>query len=128
MRVEDLMNTMEVGTKLVELCRAGKNEEAYRTLYDEDIVSVEAAVTPGQSAEKRGIAAIAAKGKWWAENHEVHSAKVDGPWPHGNRFIVRFDYDITMKATGKRINMQEAALYEVKGDKIVREEFFYPVG
>ena len=122
------MTTMEIGTKLVELCRAGKNEEALKTLYDEDIVSVEAASPPGQSAEKRGIAAIVAKSQWWADNHEIHGAKVDGPWPNGDRFIVRFDYDITFKATGKRFTMVEAALYQVKNDKIVREEFFYPTG
>lgn len=122
------MTTMEIGTKLVELCRAGKNEEAMKTLYDESIVSVEAAAQPGQSAEKRGIAEVVAKSKWWADNHEVHGAKIDGPWPNGNRFIVCFDYDVTFKPTGKRFHMVEGALYEVKNDKIVREDFFYSTG
>jgi ketosteroid isomerase-like protein len=68
------------------------------------------------------------KGKEWMANHEVHSAKVEGPWPHGDKFIVRFTYDVTNKPSGKRFNMDEAALFTVVGDKIVREEFFYAMG
>ena len=122
------MTTIEVGKRLVELCTAGKNDEAIKSLYAADIVSVEAHAPPGQSAEKAGLEAVLAKSKWWAENHTVHSAKVEGPWPQGDRFIVRFTYDITMKQSGMRITMDEAALYTVAADKIVREEFFYSTG
>ena len=38
------MTTLEVGKKLVELCKQGKNQEAMDTLYAPDIVSVEAAL------------------------------------------------------------------------------------
>lgn len=119
------MSAMEIGTKLVELCRQGKNHEAMETLYAEDIVSLEAMSMPGMPAEMRGIAAIVAKGKWWAENNEVHSAAVAGPFPNGDRFIVRFTYDVTFKPTGKRQTMDEMALFTVANGKIVREEFFY---
>ncbi len=119
------MTTIEIGKKLVELCNAGKNEEAMKTLYANDIVSVEAFSPPGQSPEAAGLEAVLAKSKWWAENHTIHSAKVEGPWPQGDRFVVRFTYDITQKQSGNRITMDEAALFTVKGDKIVREEFFY---
>lgn len=119
------MTTKEVGQRLVELCRAGKNAECIDTLYASDIVSVEAGAPPGQSPESRGLEAIKKKGEWWNANHEIHSAKVEGPWPNGNRFIVRFEFDITFKPENKRFTMQEAALYEVKDGKIVREDFFY---
>lgn len=122
------MTTMEVGKKLVELCRQGKNDEAIQSLYAKDIVSVEAGAPPGQSPETKGLEAVIAKSKWWADNHEVHSAACDGPFPNGDRFIVRFTYDITQKATGNRIKMDEGALFTVKDDKIVREEFFYAMG
>ena len=122
------MTTIDVGKKLVELCKAGKNEEAMKTLYATDIVSVEAGAPPGQSPEAHGIEAVIGKSKWWADNHEVHSAVCEGPFPHGDRFIVRFTYDVTNKPSGKRITMDEGALFTVKDGKIVREEFFYVAG
>jgi hypothetical protein len=51
--------------------------------------------------------------------------KVEGPWPNGDRFIVRFVVDVTDKPSGKRFTVDETALFTVQGDKIVREEFFY---
>jgi ketosteroid isomerase-like protein len=123
-----MMTTFEVGKKLVELCKQGKNHEAMETLYAPDIVSVEAAAMPGMPAETRGLEAVAAKGKWWAENHEVHKAVCEGPFPHGDRFAVRFSYDVTNKPTNTRRQMDEMALFSVKDGKIVREEFFYVTG
>jgi hypothetical protein len=55
----------------------------------------------------------------------MHESKVEGPWPHGNRFIVHFAMDFTRKQSGERVKMDEGALYYVKNGKIVREEFFY---
>lgn len=69
-----------------------------------------------------------AKGEWWIANHEAHSASVTGPWPHGDRFVVGFQYDVTNKPSGKRMKMDEVGLYTVRDGKIVREEFFYDVG
>jgi ketosteroid isomerase-like protein len=74
------------------------------------------------------VKAVAEKGKAWMENHEVHSSRVEGPWPNGDKFIVRFSYDVTNKPSGRRFAMEEAALFTVAGGKIVREEFFYAMG
>jgi hypothetical protein len=122
------MTAFEVGKKLVELCKQGKNEEAMETLYSPDIVSVEAAEMPGMPREIRGIQGVAAKGKWWSENHIIHSAQTEGPWPNGDRFVVRFTYDVTNKPSSQRMTFDEAALYTVENGKIVREEFFYATG
>jgi hypothetical protein len=119
------MTTMEIGKKLVELCSNGQNQQAMESLYAQDIVAVEAGAPAGMARESKGLQAVLGKAKWWADNHTVHSAKVEGPWPHDERFIVRFSYDITFKATGKRSTLDEAALYTVANGKIVREEFFY---
>ncbi len=121
------MTAIEIANQLVALCREGKNAEA-KALYAEDAVSVEAGAPPGMSAEVRGLAAIRAKGEWWSANHEVHSAVVAGPWPHGDRFIVGFKFEVTMKPSGHRMTMEEMGLYTVAGGKIVREEYFYTGG
>jgi ketosteroid isomerase-like protein len=119
------MDTMEIARKMVDLCRQGRNLEALDTLFAADVVSVEAAAMPNMDREMRGLDAVKGKNQWWLDNHEVHAAEVSGPWPHGDRFIVGFDYDVTSKPTGQRMQMKEAALYTVKDGKIVREEFFY---
>lgn len=38
---------------------------------------------------------------------------------------VYFTLDITRKATGQRLTLEEVALYTAKNDKITREQFFY---
>ena len=123
-----MAETMEVGKKLVELCKEGKFEEAVATLYSDDVVSVEAMSGPGMPAKMEGLDAVKKKGEWWVANHEVHSAEVEGPWPHGDRFIVRFKMDVTPKVgpmAGKRMTMDETGLYTVKDGKVAQEEFFY---
>ena len=123
--------TLEVGKRLVELCRQGKNMEAINTLYSPNIVAIEVHGTPQMPARMEGLKAISGKAEWWEANHEVHRAEAEGPWPHGDRFIVRFKYEVTAKAgpmAGKRMKLDEAALYTVKDGKIVQEEFFYDMG
>ena len=118
------MSTLEVATKFVQLCRDGKADEA-KALYAPDAVSVEAGAPPGRDPVSKGLDAIKAKGQWWVDNHEVHSSRVTGPWPHGERFIVGFQFDVTLKASGQRLQMDEMGLFTLKDGQIVREEFFY---
>jgi ketosteroid isomerase-like protein len=119
------MNTMEIANKVAELCRAGKNDEVIKTLLAPDAVSVEAFGPGGGPAESKGTEAILGKSQWWRDNHETHSVTVTGPWPHGNRFVLGFQFDVTQKASGKRFKLDEVGLYTVENGKIVREEFFY---
>ncbi len=122
------MDTRKIGDKLVSLCSKGKNLEAIDSLYSKEVISVEAMGSPEMPAEMRGIDKIKGKNQWWFENHELHSAKVEGPYPHNDRFAVKFHFDVTPKAgpqKGKRFQMDEVGIYTVKNGKIVREEFFY---
>ncbi|PHV12246.1 nuclear transport factor 2 family protein [Chitinimonas sp. BJB300] len=119
------MSTMSIAKQLVALCKERKTDEALDTLYAADALSVEALEMPNGQKEVKGHTAIKGKGKWWIENHEVHSANITGPWPHGDRFAIRFQYDVTNKPSGKRMQLDEIGLYTVKNGKIVREEFFY---
>jgi hypothetical protein len=122
------MSTLTIANALVDLCRQGKEEELRTQFYAPDAVSVEAGGPAGASTESVGLDAIRAKSAWWYDNHEVHSVKTTGPWPHGDRFIVSFEMDVTAKATAQRFQLEEKALYTVKDGKIVREEFFYSMG
>lgn len=117
----------EVGARLVELCRAGKEATALEELYHAEAVSVESVCMPGaESRETHGLDGIRAKHDWWNGAMEVHSANVDGPYPHGeDRFGVIFEMDATDKASGQRQAMKEIAVFHVADGQIVREEFFY---
>jgi len=119
------MTTKDVADKLVHLCAKGQFLDAVEGLYSKDIVSLEPGAPPGQSREAVGIDAVRAKGKWWVDNHEVHSTTVEGPLIAGSQFVVVFKMDFTVKADGKRVTMEEIGVYKVADGKIVREEFFY---
>ena len=75
------MSSMDVGKKLVDLCRKGKFKEAMESLYDPKIVSIEAQSPPGKPARMDGIDAVRGKAEWWEKNHEVHKCDVEGPGP-----------------------------------------------
>jgi ketosteroid isomerase-like protein len=125
------MNTFEIGKKVVDLCSQGKDLEVIETLDAPNVVSVEAVADPRFPQRIEGLDAVKRKFQWWTQNNDLHSAQVTGPFPHGDRFIVFFKYDITPKdgpMKGKRMQMDEAALYTVTNGKIVKEEFFYQVG
>jgi ketosteroid isomerase-like protein len=117
------MNTEEVATKLVELCRNGEWMKAVDELYSKDIVSVEAHAMENMPAEMRGIDQVRGKTEWWEKNMQVHSANVGDPFVAGDKFVVQFDVDVTDKASNKRMQMSEVGIYTVKDGKVSREEF-----
>jgi predicted ester cyclase len=91
-------STSTVAQELVTLCRAGKNLDAIRDKNE----------------------------RWFREN-EVHSANAIGPFVGEGQFAVRYDFDVTNRPSGQRMQMSEMALYTVKDGKIVHEHFFYHV-
>lgn len=120
-----MATTLEVANKYVSLCKEGQNEKCLDTLFATDAVSVEAGAPPGMDRTATGLEAIRAKSKWWNENHTIHKAEVFGPYPHDDRFAVRFLFEVTNKPSGQRITMDEVGLFTVVDGKITREEFFY---
>jgi ketosteroid isomerase-like protein len=120
---ETAMSTQELAQAFTDLCKQGEFEQAGRLYWSDDIVSKEP--MEGDMAEIRGRKGVEGKGAWWYANHEVHSVKVEGPYVHGDQFIVRFTMDVTPKASGKRMHMDETGLYTVKNGKIVEESFFF---
>ena len=123
-----MTSTLDVGRRLVELCRAGKNVEAVDTLYAPDVVSTEVFGDEHMPRRMEGIDAIRRKNQWWLDNHDIHKSEIKGPFPHDDRFIVYMMIDCTPKVgpmAGKRMQFEEAALYTVRDGKIAEEQFFY---
>ncbi len=121
-------NTNEIGRRYVALVKESKHAACLDALFAADAVSVEAAAPPAGERTTKGLAALHAKGKWWAENHTLHKLEISGPYPHDDRFAVRFLYDVTNKPSGKRLTRDEIGLFTVVDGKIAREEFFYATG
>ena len=117
------MNTEEVAHKVMEIVRKQAWYEALDTLYDKDIVSVEARTQDGSSPETRGAEGVRGKIDWWVNGMEVHSFKASGPFVAHDRFVVQYDADVTDKSSNKRFQISEVGVYTVKDGKIVREEF-----
>ncbi len=57
------MTTQEVADTLVKLCSEGKFEEATKTLYSPDIVSMEAGAPPGTIAGGEGPSSRDSQGR-----------------------------------------------------------------
>jgi len=122
------MNTTEVAKKVVELVRKQAWYEAFDTLYDNDIVSVEAFSMGGGPTETRGKEGVRGKIDWWVNAMEVHSFKASEPFVGHDRFVVQYDADVTDKKSKQRRQMSEVGVYTVKNGKIVREEFLPRAG
>lgn len=116
------MDTKDIAKAFTSLCAKGEFDAAGQKFWSEDVVSREPA--QGDMARLEGRKAVIGKGEWWFANNTVHEAKVEGPYVHGNQFVVRFIMDLTPKG-GQRMTMDEVGLYTVANGKIVDESFFY---
>jgi len=112
------MDTREVAHKVVEFVRKQAWHEALDTLYDDDVVSVEA-TTP----DTQGKNAVREKVDWWLGAFEVHSFHASDPFVARDRFVVQYDAEVSDKKTKERRKLCEVGVYTVKNGKIVREEF-----
>jgi hypothetical protein len=118
------MSLRTVADKFVELCRQGKNFDVMRTMYAPNIVSVE-----GDGKQTAGQGPVIKKSEDWVSDKAFNGETVAGPFfnaANPDQFVVYFTYDVTPKATGKRITLEDVGIYTVnKEDKITREQFFY---
>jgi ketosteroid isomerase-like protein len=119
------MSTQDIANDLVALCKAGKFAESGEKYWADDVLSVEAGAPGGGDPESRGKDAARGKGEWWSANHDIHGVEVEGPYVNGDQFVVHFKMDVTPKASGQRMTMDEMAVYTIKNGKIVEERFFY---
>lgn len=121
------MTTKEVAGRYMELEKQGKWDEIQAELYSVDVVSIEPehAAAMKMATVTKGIEAVKAKGKAFNESiAEMHGGYCTEPVVGGDFFSVGMGMDCTMK-NGKRMNMEEIAVFSVKDGKIVSEQFFF---
>lgn len=116
------MNTLELAKAFTDMCAKGETEAAGKKFWSDDIVSREPMI--GDMAELKGRKAVEGKTQWWNANHEVHDLKVEGPYVHGDQFVVRFKLDVTPKGQ-KRIHLDEVGLYTVRNGNDRRGKLFH---
>ena len=117
------MSLKSTAKTFVDMCNQGKNFDVMRTLYAPNIVSVE-----GDGKETAGQGPVIKKSEDWVSDKTFNGETVAGPFYNGanpDQFLVYFTLDVTPKATGKRIILEEVGVYTVKDDQITREQFFY---
>jgi hypothetical protein len=125
--LEAVMTTQEVANRYMELEKQGKWAQIQDELYSQDVVSIEPehAAAMGMKTVTKGLDAIKAKGAAWNESiEEMHGGFCSEPVVGGNFFSVAMGMDCTMKGAG-RMRLDEIAVYEVEGGKIVKEQFFF---
>lgn len=120
------MTTQEVANKLVEYCRQGQFNEAYKDLYAPNVISLEEVGTPMERVE--GFDAVMKKSDYFDKTtKEIHSMDISDPIVAGNHFSVSMKMDRT-DTDGNRMPMHEICVYQVTEGKISKEQFFYPMG
>ena len=121
--MEDLVR---LGRAFVQAMRDRQGFAQVDDIYAENAQSVEAVVPPERDVRiAKGRDAIKAKREDWAATHNIQKLGADGPYVHPpNRFAVRFEAEVTQKATGRQMILREIAVYTVEDGKIAREEFF----
>lgn len=112
----------EVGADVVAMFNLGHIHEIEDKWWSPKVTSVEGV---GVSMAWEGRKAVEAKNKGWNERHTLRSARAEGPFVGATGFAIKFWMDVEEKESGRRTEMEEVGVYEVKNGKIVREEFMY---
>lgn len=117
---------IELGQAFVKAMQDREGISSVDELYAKEAESIEAVVPPNRYVRiAGGRGAIKAKREDWLKSYEIHSLDADGPYVHPpNRFAIRFEAQVSEKATGQKKILREIAIYSVEDGKIVREEFF----
>ncbi|MGE5109024.1 MAG: SnoaL-like domain-containing protein [Sphingobacteriales bacterium] len=121
---EAVMTTQDVANRMKVLFNENRWAEVQDELFADDVVSIEPEHSPGLKTAK-GKAGLKQKANDFnAMVEEVHGGWCSDPIVGGNHISFAMGMDVTMKGVG-RTKMEEICVYEVKGGKVVKEQFFY---
>jgi len=119
------MTTTEIAAQLVALCSEGRFLDAVKTLYADNVVSVEAVDYQGLGREMHGKEAVLGKNVAWLDDNDVHSISVTGPFVSPEKFALLYSFEWTRRVSGERVKFTEVAVYTVGDGQIAYEEFLY---
>ena len=114
------MTIRQIAIRLIELSELQQFSQARKELFNENAICIEAGIKP-----ITGLKALDEKEKSWRASFEaIHVLKISRPLINGNFFSIAFSWDMTYRGK-ERSQWKEIAIFEVKGEKIVFEQFFY---
>jgi uncharacterized protein YbjT (DUF2867 family) len=114
----------DIADRYVSAFRAGDLDAALR-LLSADVVRVAPLETAEGKGELRGVPEIMAHSGRLNAGYQIHAVDVGDPLVRGDQFAVRFAFDESHRATGRRETTVKISLYTVAGAAIVREEVYY---
>lgn len=96
------------------------NDDEILALYAEDVESSEAGQPP-----MVGLEALRNKFAGWRSMTTDASFEPRRVLVDGNVIVIEWVGNVTLTASGRRAELHEVAIHEIRGGKIVREAFFY---
>ncbi len=97
------------------------NDEAGMfALYDPAIESQEANNSP-----VHGLAGLRAKFAQWGEMVSDGAFLPRSVAADGKTIVIEWDGRVTLRSSGRLVEMREIAVHEIEGGRIVRERFYY---
>ena len=126
MTTPTMMNAQALAKDLKQMLERQDYETAYNNLFSEQVENVE--VTPTDNISTKGRQACIEKNRMWYDLMEIHSMQISEPLIADCCFVLKCTSDVTNRKTGKRMQLEELAVYTTKDNKITREMFFHPNG
>jgi ketosteroid isomerase-like protein len=110
----------ELARKIVRLTQVPQFGPAQiRELYNPDATSVEAS---GQTA--RGYAGLDEKMRGWDQMQTSTVSKPRNVWTGPSSICIEWDLAVSMR-DGRKVNLREIAVHEIKNGKIQTERYYY---
>lgn len=114
----------EVAGRYVSAFRAGDLDGALALLSD-DVVRVAPLEPTEGPGEMRGVQEIMDNSGRLNAGYQIDAVEIGDPFVRGDQFAVRFAFNRSHLATGKRETAVKISLYTVADAAIVREEVYY---
>jgi uncharacterized protein YbjT (DUF2867 family) len=115
---------LDVVSRYVSLLRRGELDAAV-SLLSGDVLRVAPLEEAGGPGGLRGVEAIMANSQRQIAGHQIRGVDIDGPFPHRDRFAVRFSFDEVNLETGQPSVTEKMSVYAVRDGAINREDVYY---